>query len=154
MNESLMDVLIENLEQKTKDNKIDWRIASRDEMPEIRRQFDLNRNEYNLPSPVGAYYCEINGGRIMIMQTIRTYPKTPTIIAADYAYKLFVQPECTGEFIDIEAASSKLNQMIAQIAELVHDDQNKRYVSSFNRKVSKFIFDILEDHDLEAQPAY
>ena len=151
MNESLVDLLIENLQQKTADNTLDWQIADRSDSAAIRRQFDLCKNKYGIPSPEEAYLCRTKAGNILLLKAVRLVPKTGSIIRAEYEYRLLVQPDGKGEYLDVNEASAKLNQALEKLTDLGYDlnldSEESVYPDYPSGRISRFIFNVLSKHD-------
>lgn len=152
MNESLVDLLIENLQQKTSDNTLNWYIADRNDSAAVRRQFDLCKNKYGIPSPEEAYLCKTKAGNILLLKAVRLVPKTGSIIRAEYEYRLLVQPDGKGEYLDVNEAGAKLNQALEKLTDLGYDlnlpsQEDSVYPDYPSGRISRFIFSILSKHD-------
>lgn len=145
MNQSLTAIFIEELKKRTLSGQISWQIARRNDSPEIRKQFEMNKNEYHLESPTAAFKCQIKAGRILLLQIIKTFQKPDHIIAVDYDYRLYVQPNCNGEYLDVFAQNGILNQVVRQISELTYSEKDKTYTDGASRKISHFIFQMLTE---------
>jgi hypothetical protein len=141
----LIDILIDHLLSQTNQDQLKWQIIHKNDSPAIKKMFEQNKNKY-LPSEIEAFLCDTKYGRIVILQTIRTFPKNGSIIAAEYAYKLLVQPDSKGDFIDVSSPSS--NPALNQLMELLYSERDKTYSDGLNRKVNQFIFNILADHSI------
>lgn len=142
MSESLSAILIDELQKRTLSGVLSWQIARRDDSPEIRRQFEQNKGDYGLDSPVSAFLSETKAGRILLLQTVKTFQKTDNIIAVDYDYRLYVQPNRKGEYLDVFAE----NGVLKQLSELLYSEKDKTYSDGLSRKVSRFIFQMLSEH--------
>jgi hypothetical protein len=152
MNESLVDLLIENLQQKTSENLLSWRIADRNDSAAVRRQFDLCKNKYGIPSPEEAYLCRTKAGNILLLKAVRLVPKAGSIIRAEYEYRLLVQPDGKGDYLDVSEAGAKLNQALEKLTDLGYDlnlnsEEESVYPDAHSGRISRFIFSVLSRHD-------
>lgn len=155
MDESLFQIFINDLTKKTESDVIHWLPAKRLTSPEIRRQLDQCRNEYNIPFPVDAYYSTLPSGRLLLIRFVKLYRKSKLVIGAKYEYRLLVQANFEGEYVNLGSNGELLDEMMQRIFELGYYEEvpTEEKKVPLDYKIRRFIFDVLENKAVRA-PAH
>lgn len=136
----------EKLIEETNNDAIHWRpVRKRDSLsPAIRRQMEHYRNEYGLDSPSEAYLCEVQQGRLLLLQIVKTTLKPGSVIHAEYDYRLCIQPGGKGEFYSL--SDNAAISVMEELSELCYTEDAKHYrTDKPGQRLFQFIISILND---------
>lgn len=145
MSSSLINMLIDKLNSNTKNGKLIWYKVNNEyslSVSKLLRKFDT---PYNIPKPPKAFCCDLKMGKVMILRYVKSTHKRNNIIHISYDYKLLLQLDKNGDFVDIHSFNDNLEDLFSKLTELSFSEQVKQYPVGISQKISNFIFSFLSE---------